>query len=259
MQDLKIALVQADQIWEDKTANWNHYIDLLSGLRSQVDLILLPEMFDTGFSMNTSLAEEWEDSNSSLQFLRRISKNNDAAVYTSIMCKEKGNFYNRGVFVYPDGSISFYDKRKTFGLAGENRIFTAGTEEKIIDFKGWKILLQICYDLRFPEICRNHMSEDKLPVYDLLLYVANWPERRNVHWKTLLQARAIENQCYVVGVNRVGIDGQDIPYSGDSVCVTALGETEWCDRNEETIKMVKLSNLALNQTRLALPFLQDRE
>jgi omega-amidase len=258
MQDLTLALVQANQIWEDKQANWDHYMALLSGFNEPVDLIVLPEMFDTGFSMNTSLAEEWGDTNSSLQFLKRISKNNNAAVYTSLMCKEKADFYNRGVFVYPNGRISHYDKRKTFGLAGENLVYTAGKEEKIIEFKGWKILLQICYDLRFPELCRNRIINGKLAAYDLLLYVANWPERRNSHWKTLLQARAIENQCYVIGVNRVGMDGGNLSYSGDSVCVTALGETEWCERSIETIKLVTLSNLSLENIRFNLPFLKDR-
>jgi omega-amidase len=257
MQDLSVTLVQADQVWEDKLANQVHFNTLLSTMPSQVDLIILPEMFDTGFSMNTELAEEWEN-NTSLTFLREMAQTKNAAVYTSVMCRENGKFYNRGVFVYPNGDHSVYDKRKTFGLAGEDQVFTAGNTEQIIHFKGWNIQLQICYDLRFPEICRNRLTEDKNPAYDLLIYVANWPERRSVHWKTLLQARAIENQCYVIGVNRVGKDGKELSYSGDSACITALGEATFCEAGKETMQLIHLSQKSLQQIRTTLPFLKDR-
>ena len=174
------------------------------------------------------------------------------------MCREEGKCYNRGVFVHPDGDVEIYDKRKTFGLAGEDLVYSAGKKEKIVNFKGWKIQLQICYDLRFPEICRNRINEDERPAYDLLIYVANWPERRSEHWKTLLRARGIENQCYVAGVNRVGTDGKGLSYSGDSVGVTALGETTFCEAGLETIQLINLSKDSLNQVRSTLPFLKDR-
>jgi len=257
MQDLNIALVQSEQYWEDKARNWDHYCKMLEKIEGNVDLIVLPEMFDTGFSMNTSLAEEWNE-NSSLRFLKELSSKSQSAVYTSFMCKDGSHYFNRGVFVRPDGTVDIYDKRKTFGLAGEDQVYTAGNEAKIIEFKCWKIQLQICYDLRFPEICRNYIDTSGEPAYDLLLYVANWPERRSLHWKTLLQARAIENQCYVVGVNRVGTDGKDLIYSGDSVCVNSLGDSDFCNPYEETIKKVILSAGSLKQVRTSLPFLKDR-
>lgn len=257
MQDLKVAIIQADQVWEDKLANREHFKSLVNQLQSQVDLIILPEMFDTGFSMDTDLAEEWAG-NTSLAFLREMAQSRNAGVYTSLMCRENGKFYNRGVFVYPNGDHAVYDKRKTFGLAGEDQVFTAGNVEQIVTFKSWNIQLQICYDLRFPEICRNRLKENEVPAYDLLIYVANWPERRSEHWKTLLQARAIENQCYVIGVNRVGKDGKELSYSGDSVCITALGEATFCAEGKETVQLIHLSQESLHQIRTALPFLKDR-
>lgn len=256
MQDLIVALVQADQIWEDKSANRSHYETLLSNLDPSVNLIVLPEMFDTCFSMNTDLAEEWSDS-SSLTFLKKLARDKNAAVYTSFMCRENGHFFNRGTFVYPDGRIVHYDKRKTFGLAGEDKVFTAGNTEKIVDFQGWKIQLQICYDLRFPEISRNALVNGSTPAYDVLIYVANWPERRSLHWKSLLQARAIENQSYVIGVNRVGLDGKNLLYSGDSASISALGEIDANDTGE-SVNMVTLSASALSEVRTSLPFLRDR-
>jgi omega-amidase len=257
MQDLNVALVQCEQYWENKSRNWKHYIELLEGLDSSVDLLVLPEMFDTGFSMNTSLAEEW-NTNSSLNFLLELSKKHQSAIYTSMMCRENERYFNRGVFVRPDGTVHTYDKRKTFGLAGEDRVYTAGNEERIVEFKGWKIQLQICYDLRFPEICRNRLLENGHPAYDLLLYVANWPERRSTHWKTLLQARAIENQCYVVGVNRLGEDGKKLAYSGDSAAVDPLGWVELYADTMERINVCKLSASKLHEIRESLPFLKDR-
>ncbi|MFM7387685.1 MAG: nitrilase-related carbon-nitrogen hydrolase [Bacteroidota bacterium] len=170
--------------------------------------------------MNTSLAEEWSDSNSSLIFLRDLSKCIRGAVYTSIMTKTDTGNLNRGVFVTPDGKVEVYDKRKTFKLAGEHHHYLSGKEERIVAYKGWNINLQICFDLRFPELVRNSLVHGK-PKYDLLLYVANWPEKRMAHWDALLKARAIENQCYVAGANRVGVDGNGLPYSGNS-CVVAM-------------------------------------
>ena len=257
MQDLKVAVIQADQVWEDKLANQAHFKALVSQMTSQVDLILLPEMFDTSFSMNTDLAEEWSD-NTSLTFLQELALSKDAAIYTSLMCRENGKFYNRGVFVYPNGDYAIYDKRKTFGLAGEDLVFTAGNTEQIIRYKSWNIQLQICYDLRFPEICRNRLIDNEVPAYDVLIYVANWPQWRSVHWKSLLQARAIENQCYVIGVNRVGKDGKELSYSGDSVCITALGEATFCEAGKETVQLFPLTLESLQHIRTTLPFLKDR-
>jgi predicted amidohydrolase len=254
MQDLRITLVQANQAWEDKTANFNNYTRLLLGVES--DLIILPEMFQTGFSMNAGeLAEDFENSES-INWLRRKSKELNAAIYTSVIIRENMSNYNRGVFVFPDGNLKTYDKRKRFALAGEDKYYSAGSTETIVEFKSWKINLQICYDLRFPELIRNRM-ENGQPAYDLLLYVANWPERRRKHWITLLNARAIENQCYVAGVNRCGEDGKGIIYSGDSAVYDPFGEQVIsCDHEEATSAVINFSVLA--EIREKLPFLNDR-
>jgi len=257
MQDLKIALVQANQIWENKEANFIHYTQLLKDTK-QIDLIIFPEMFHTGFSMNAKLLAEKMESSIGLDWLKKTAKEKDAAIYTSLIIEEDGSFYNRGVFVFPTGQIEQYDKRKTFGLAGEDRVYSAGDKEVIVDYKGWAFQLQICYDLRFPEIVRNRLDPNQIPAYDVVLYVANWPQKRIVHWKTLLKARAIENQSYVVGVNRIGIDGKDLIYSGDSMLVDPLGEEIECQVNKEEIKIVSLSRNNLNSTRKTLPFLKDR-
>lgn len=257
MRDLKVTLVQADQVWENKEANFSNYLNLLKDL-DQTDLIVLPEMFNTAFSMNAEeLAEEF-DSSESIEWLKQLAKSKNAAVYTSLMIQINGLFYNRGVFVRPSGEIECYDKRKRFAMAGEDQVFSAGSKEVIVDYLGWKINLQVCYDLRFPENIRNEMKDGKAK-YDLLLYVANWPERRVLHWKSLLVARAIENQCFVVGVNRVGTDGTGLIYTGDSFGISPLGikigEIQQFEQKSETINLdVEL----LTETREKLPFLKDR-
>jgi predicted amidohydrolase len=257
MQDLTIALVQANQLWENKEGNLSHYEQLLKEV-SSVDLILLPEMFHTAFSMNAILLAETMENSVGLEWLKTIAREKNAAIYTSLIIKEQDHFYNRGVFIEPNGKLSIYDKRKTFGLAGEDTVFSAGEKETIVSYKGWKIQLQICYDLRFPEIVRNRIENDNQPAYDAILYVANWPQKRNIHWKSLLKARAIENQCYVIGVNRIGRDNNDLNYSGDSVCVDMLGEETTCKAEIEEIKKVNLSKTVLDSTRKMLPFLKDK-
>lgn len=255
MQDLKFALVQADQTWEDKAENYAHYKELLAGLE-QVDLILLPEMFNTGFSMNaTKLAEE--KAGEGVQWLKDLAREKNCAVYTSMITSEGGSYFNRAYFVFPDGEPTTYDKRKCFGLAGEDLTYSSGEKETIAEYKGWKFNLQICYDLRFPEIVRNKILSNGLVKYDVILYVANWPKRRSLHWKTLLQARAIENQSYVLGTNRVGLDGSGLEYSGDSMCVSPLGEVETTNEGKEEIMIGELSAALLFEAREKLPFLKD--
>lgn len=254
MQDLKVTLVQANQKWEDKLANFENYSRLLKSIEHQTDLIILPEMFDTGFSMNIQLAESWEN-NSSLDYLIELAAEYNTAIYTSMMAKVDDTIFNRGVFVFPTGYVQTYDKRKSFGLGGEDKYYTSGNKETIVEFRGWKINLQICYDLRFPEIARNY-EVNGIPKYDLLLYVANWPAKRAEHWKSLLIARAIENQSYVIGVNRVGVDKKELIYSGDSICVDSLGEL-MVQLENETVFTTTLSKLTLNNTRTSLPFLKD--
>lgn len=255
MQDLRIALVQADQIWEDKAANLEHYEELLKSV-SETDLILLPEMFQTGFSMNVkALAEKMEDS-PSISWLKKQAGEKNAAFYTSLIIEEDGKYYNRGIFAEPNGAITYYDKRKLFGMAEEPIHFTAGSKEVIVDYLGWKINLQICYDLRFPENSRNR-EIDGLPAYDLLLYVANWPERRIQHWSALLPARAIENQCYVAGLNRVGTDNLGLSYNGQSKLINLLGEEISNLSNSESVIRVSISYHEMAQLREKLPFLKD--
>lgn len=258
MQDLKIALLQTDQKWEDKLANLRHFEEQISLISEPVDIILLPEMFHTSFSMNAeSLAETMENS-MGLDFLRRNAREKNCAIYTSLIIKEGKYYRNRGVFVEPDGKVNSYDKRKSFGLAGEEKVFTNGTKETIVSFRGWNIQLQICYDLRFPEIIRNSINEAGDVAYDLVLYVANWPEKRAVHWTTLLKARAIENQSYVAGVNRIGTDGKGLEYSGDSIVSDPLGITISAVAGEEHCLITTLSIEILHKTRKSLPFLKDR-
>jgi omega-amidase len=255
MQDLKIALVQANQIWENKTANFENYLSLLKNV--DADLILLPEMFQTGFSMNTKeMAENWENSHS-VEWLKTISQAKNCAIYTSLMVSENGNFYNRGVFVYPNGEVKKYDKRKTFSLAGEGNHFKSGATETIVEYLNWRFNLQICYDLRFPEIARNYISPNQTPAYDVLLYVANWPQKRVNHWNSLLIARAIENQAYVLGVNRVGLDANNLQYSGNSKAINALGEVITSNEMDENVTLTTLKKEELITIRKTLPFLRD--
>jgi omega-amidase len=257
MKNIKITLVQADQVWEDKAANLALYERLLADVEA-TDLILLPEMFQTGFSMNTTLAEEFTQSES-IFWLKEVAQKKQAAIYTSLMISVGAQIFNRGVFVFPEGKIEHYDKRKTFTLAKENEYFDAGTEAKIIDYLGWKIQLQICYDLRFPEIMRNTWNaQTKMPAYDLLLFVANWPTVRSEHWRSLLKARAIENQAFVAAVNRIGKDAKGHHYSGDSCLIDALGNSPIPFYHEQKCMSVSLQYDDLRAIRQQLPFLADQ-
>lgn len=258
MQDLKIALVQADQQWEDKKGNYATYERLLEGV-SEADLIVLPEMFSTGFSMNAAaLAETMEDE--AVGWLKKLAREKQSAVYTSFIFHSGSGYFNRGAFVFPDGKIETYDKRKRFVLAKEHEVFESGESESIVEFKGWKINLQICYDLRFPEISRNGYESDGKAAYDLLVYTANWPERRIVHWSTLLKARAIENQCYVAGCNRVGKDGEEISYNGCSAVIDPLGAVEsQLEEGEAGIVYAEISMEKLLDNRSKFPFLKDSD
>ena len=257
MQDLNICIIQFDQSWENISENY-HRIEKLLPQTEDADLLVLPEMFHTGFSMNTDLADDWTD-NKALNVLKEWSSKSNSAIYTSLMVRENNQFYNRGVFVEPSGKVSTYNKRRSFGLGGEDQIFTEGTTETIVEFKGWKFNLQICYDLRFPELIRNRIEANGQAAYDVLLYVANWPKKRVLHWSALLQARAIENQCYTVGVNRVGIDGNEILYPGDSAVFNGLGASLLELDNQEAVGKCPLSWTEIQELRIQLPFLKDRK
>ncbi len=256
MQNLNIGLLQFDQAWEDKSLNYQKIKALLSS-DVEVDLLLLPEMFNTGFSMNTSQGESMENSGG-INFLKTLSSELNCAIFTSLIISEEKKHFNRGVFIDTNQNIQLYDKRKTFGLAGEDKVFTAGEVPTILEFKGWRINLQICYDLRFPELTANRLLPDGNSKFDMILYVANWPEKRQEHWNTLLKARAIENQSFVIACNRVGIDFNDINYSGSSCVINAVGTIISKESNKEGLIVTTIDKSDLNEIRDQLPFLKDR-
>lgn len=256
MQDLTVSLVQTQQFWEDKQRNFHHFEKLLGNL-GPTDILVFPEMFHTGFTMNTQEMAESMDGEG-MNWLIHGAKRLETAVVASLIIFEDGKYFNRMVFITPSGEVDTYDKRKLFTLAKEDEHYSSGTKNTIVTYKGWKILLQVCYDLRFPEQCRNKVNDLQVPDYDVLLYVANWPSRRSLHWKTLLQARAIENQSYVIGVNRVGTDANGLDYTGDSSVINALGTIQGQLTSDEGIVRVVLRQAELNETRTKLNFLKDQ-
>ncbi|MCC6399301.1 MAG: amidohydrolase [Flavobacteriales bacterium] len=216
MRDLKLTLVQRMLHWEDAAANRSQFQEVMAALRGTTDLIVLPEMFTTGFSMRSAELAETMDG-ATVRWMREQANTLDAALYGSVIIKDGGRCFNRGLFVQPDGQVAVYDKRHLFRFASETDHYSPGRERMIVEWRGWRILLQICFDLRFPVFARNRGD------YDAILYVANWPEARRFPWSQLLIARAIENQCFVAGVNRVGMDGKGIHYSGDRVVIDPRG------------------------------------
>jgi len=257
MDDLTITLVQADQRWENKAANFQNYEALLIDT-DDTDLIILPEMFNTGFSMNAPELSETLQISPSIDWLKAIARQKNASVYTSLIFREDSRYFNRGFFVEPNGSLTPYDKQKTFGLAKEDNVFSHGNNSVVVNWKGWNIQLQICYDLRFPEISLNKHTNDR-PHYDILIYIANWPTTRRDHWRSLLPARAIENQCYVVGVNRVGKDENQHVYAGDSFVFDLHGNLLADLGNTQKAQTIVLSSSDLIHGRKKLPFLKDRK
>ena len=249
---MKIALIQTDIIWEDAEQNRKNVEAKINTIPSDVDLIVLPEMFSTGFSMHPEpIAETMKGE--TVSWLKTIAKSKNSAITGSLVIKENKHFYNRLLFVFPSGEIQHYDKRHLFSLAGEDELYSAGAKKLIIEYKGWKICTLICYDLRFPVFSRN--TED----YDLLLYVANWPTSRINTWDALLKARAIENMCYTIGVNRIGEDGNDHPYPGHSQAIDFLGNTIVESSEKETILIAELDKQQLMENRKKLGFLNDRD
>ncbi|MGB0933073.1 MAG: amidohydrolase [Lishizhenia sp.] len=255
MQNLTVGLVQANQIWEDKNANFENYLRLIQNTEG-IDLLVLPEMFSTGFSMQPEKLAEPFFTSESITWLRNLASKQNCAVTTSLIIEENKKYFNRMVFIEPNGILKSYDKRQLFTLAKEDKHYTAGNTTQIIDYKGWKLNLQVCYDLRFPENCRNNVENERFN-YDVLIYVANWPAKRKEHWKTLLKARAIENQSYLIGVNRVGIDGKGFEYSGDSALINPLGEIISTSNREELIRTTLVAS-ELKEIRETIPFLKDR-
>lgn len=250
--DLKITLVQSELIWENASANRELFSKKFQTFEGETDLIVLPEMFTTGFSMNAKKLAEPNDGES-LNWMISEARKHNCAITGSVIISEDDKFYNRLFFVLPDGTYEKYDKKHTFTLAKENETYTAGKERLIVNYKGWKICPLICYDLRFPVWSRN--TED----YEVLIYVANWPKVRTVAWDTLLRARAIENMSYCVGVNRVGFDGNDHEYVGHSAVYDVLGKQVSPSAFDEFIETVTLSKEHIESNRKHLQFLNDRD
>ncbi len=253
MNKLLVTIIQTQLLWEDKTGNLKHFQEKIENINAETDLIILPEMFTTGFSMNPKPFAEKMDGNT-FNWMQQMAKLSNAAIAGSIIINENDHFLNRFLFVKPDGEYQYYDKRHLFAMAGEDGFYSQGNKNKLVTYKGWRIRPLICYDLRFPVWSRN--SDD----YDLLIYVANWPERRVAHWKTLLQARAIENQAFVAGVNRIGLDGNNFNYSGDSAIYDPLGEKiSKTNPNEESVETILVSKEFIQEIRKSLPFLTDKD
>lgn len=250
--EIKITLVQPDIIWEETAANLSAYEERLLHLTDYTDVVLLPEMFATGFTMEAKkLAEPMEGP--TMAWMARRADQLQSIIAGSIIIVEDGLYYNRFIWMQPDGHWQQYDKRHLFGLAGEDKVYTAGTERVIWQWKDWRIMPQICYDLRFPVWARN--QDD----YDIYLNVANWPQQRALAWQTLLRARAIENQVFVIGLNRVGDDGKGHHYQGDSAVISPLGDTYLTLPDEEKVTTVTLNKSELADTRDRFPFYRDRD
>lgn len=239
---LNITTVQAGLHWEDPQANRDHFSALIAQADPTTDLIILPEMFTTGFSMNTAQAEA--TNGATPDWMRALAALYNAAVMGSVMIREADRCYNRLFFAHPDGRVEAYDKRHLFSFAGEHQHFTAGGERLIVNHRGWRICPLVCYDLRFPVWSRNARIDGAASdhEFDLLVYVANWPEIRQRPWTVLLEARAHENQCYVAGVNRIGTDGNGIVYSGDTAVFSHRGERmSRTKAHEERVETIALS------------------
>ncbi|OMQ12676.1 amidohydrolase [[Flexibacter] sp. ATCC 35103] len=249
---MKIALIQSDLYWEDASKNRKTFESKINQIDSEADLVVLPEMFSTGFTMNAEQVAESMQGETVL-WLQALAKQKNFAITGSLVIVENGKYYNRMVFVFPSGEIQYYNKRHLFTLAGEDKFYANGNEKVIVEYLDWKICLQVCYDLRFPVFARNVEN------YDLLLYVANWPKVRTNAWDTLLKARAIENLSYVIGVNRVGLDANNYEHIGHSQVIDFLGNFILEPQETEAVFVVDLDKKAMLETREKLDFLSDKD
>ncbi|HVS94933.1 MAG TPA: amidohydrolase [Puia sp.] len=262
MSSLTITTVQTALQWEDKEANLRLLERKILSLSDAAELVVLPEMFSTGFSMKPELLAETMDG-PTISWMRTVAAKKKVILTGSLIIREGDDYFNRLVWMQPNGSLGCYDKRHRFAYAGEDQSYTAGRKRLIASVKGWKVLPLVCYDLRFPVWSRQSPPEENEgmadPEYDLLLYVANWPQRRSHAWKTLLQARAIENQCFVAGINRVGNDGNDIYHSGDTMIVDPLGEVLYHAGDREEVFSLTIRKETLNGVRQHFPFWRDAD
>ena len=265
MSDIHITGIQTNLHWENKKANLKMLEEKISSISQPTEIAVLPEMFSTGFSMQPQKLAETMDG-ATVQWMKRIAAEKKIILTGSVIIKESNrtgddNYFNRLIWMLPNGQLGTYDKRHLFAYGDEDEHYSAGTKRLIASVKGWKINLMVCYDLRFPVWSRQDSQRNEVGnlEYDVLIYVANWPERRNVAWKTLLQARAIENQCYVVGVNRVGDDGNKIYHAGDSMVIDPVGDIIYHKKDEEDIFTVTLQSSHLEKIRERFPFWKNAD
>jgi len=258
MSSLTFSLIQTSLHWEDKSANLQILEEKIKCIKEKTQVVVLPEMFSTAFSMRPETLAETMNSET-IAWMKRIAAERKIILTGSVIIEEEGHYYNRAIWMQPNGQYGCYDKRHLFAFAGEDKHYTAGKERFIASANGMKVALMVCYDLRFPVWSRQQFDEEKAFEYDVLIYVANWPERRNTAWKTLLQARAIENQCYVIGVNRVGKDGNDIYHSGDSMVVSPMGEVMYHKEHEEHIFTITIKKEELDEVRRKFQFWRDAD
>jgi omega-amidase len=249
---MKVALIQSQLFWENPLGNRYLFEQKINSISEKVDLIVLPEMFTSGFTMNPSFVAE-KMNGETVSLLQNLAKSKNCAITGSLVISENNHFYNRMIFIFPEGKIEYYDKKHLFTLAGEDIYYKSGNQKKIVEFRNFKICLQICYDLRFPSFARN--KED----YDVLIYVANWPKTRINAWDILLKARAVENMCYAIGVNRMGTDNNSLEYVGHSQVVDYLGNNTIEAQKFEGVFIATLDKNEILSTRKKLGFLNDRD
>lgn len=253
MEDLTVTIIQSDLVWENPQKNRDIFSEKIKSIKESTDLIILPEMFTTGFTVNAApLAEE--ESGPTLNWMMEKAQSKKVVITGSIIVKEREKYYNRLYWVCPDGSFSKYDKRHLFRMADEHKVFSAGEKRIITELKGWKILPLICYDLRFPVWARGAKKD-----YDVILYIANWPESRSSTWRLLLPARGVENQAYAIGVNRIGIDGTGKSYRGDSAIFDPIGNIIVQEANKQEIFTETLSWHLLDRYRKKFPVWMDSD
>ena len=252
-KELKVALVQSDLVWESTKENRINFSKKLDSISEDIDLIVLPEMFSTGFTMQPERVFETMQGET-VAWMKKEASLKNSAITGSLAVKENDRYYNRLLFVFPEGEIQVYDKRHTFTLAGEDKVYTAGSKKLLVAYKGWKICPMICYDLRFPVWSRNVEN------YEILMYVANWPKQRIAAWDALLKARAIENMSYCIGVNRVGFDANNYEYCGHSAAYDVLGsKIAGLEPGQDGIEIITLTKNHLKKYREKLQFLNDRD
>jgi len=254
---LGCTLIQSQLHWEDKNANLQMFEQKINTITTQTHVVILPEMFSTGFSMQPEKFAEKMDG-LTVEWMKKIAASKKIILTGSIIIEEEQNYFNRLIWMLPNGQFGYYDKRHLFAYGEEDKYYKAGTKRLIASVNGWKVNLMVCYDLRFPVWSRQQLEDGSFE-YDVLVYVANWPQKRNTAWKSLLRARAIENQCYVIGVNRVGNDGNNIYHSGDSMIIDPLGEILYQKTEEEDIYTTQLNKETLNEVRDKFQFWRDSD